>query len=730
MLRRGLAWRAGLQKSLLARGCSSLVVSSALVLSAACKEDAAPNVDAAIMANGADAGVHGAADTGADARVPDAKNAAMDAGPPVTQRFAAATAELTALEAFAPDGGVFPLAATANWRTTSEGVDLDLTLTGCVAGVPYAFSILDARGKGGCAQVASSEMASDLGQGLPQLHCFGAGGRAATGYSRSAAGKAPWTIGGGSAADLVGQVLVVRDGPLGKLLACGAITRSADVERAPLPPVDQAPSIAARATIGGVCLGRQYAGSNPSCPDNAALLRCEAVHCEIGRCLESCESYASCLDQQADGCAATTRCEVSAECGLCMSQLSLCSKTFCGEDAFCAASPTPDGPCHRLANCGALQGTAEDDGLIVVVPLVAALGGDANCIGSMNDWAVVSSLKVPCLYGPEPPATVMPPPAQEPASGGLLADGLAGAACKADAECPGGRCAPVAMQPATASTAASGYCTTACDTASDCGHGGSCATSQSSAGKECLAECNEQTDCRPGFVCTGRLQGTAIVLAGACHPLRQPDQLADHVAGRACQVDENCSGGTCSTTNLLGTTYPGNYCTARCYEDAQCGQGGVCLWTRNSDDLGYCLASCNADADCAREDYGCWAMTDGTRLLHACYPLKRPLPDGRTGQPCTVDADCGAPGASCEKRLPYVGLVTNELVDVPGGYCTQHCSLDRECGKGAQCINYGTSGGLCLATCTSDATCRAGYACFPHSRASDTTAAVCVAPSP
>jgi hypothetical protein len=122
-------------------------------------------------------------------------------------------------------------------------------------------------------------------------------------------------------------------------------------------------------------------------------------------------------------------------------------------------------------------------------------------------------------------------------------------------------------------------------------------------------------------------------------------------------------------------------------------------------------------------------MSDGARVLHACYPLKQALPDRRAGQPCTLDADCGAREATCAKQLPYFGLATNDGVDVPGGYCTQRCSLDRECGEGAQCINYGTSGGLCLATCTSDATCRVGYACFAHFRDHDETASVCVAAS-
>jgi len=113
-----------------------------------------------------------------------------------------------------------------------------------------------------------------------------------------------------------------------------------------------------------------------------------------------------------------------------------------------------------------------------------------------------------------------------------------------------------------------------------------------------------------------------------------------------------------------------------------------------------------------------------------CYPQKRPLPDRRACQPCIANADCGAPHATCAKQQPYVGAATNEMVDVPGGYCTQRCALDKECGEGAQCINHGTLGGLCLASCTGDATRRAGYACFAHGRNGDTVGAGCAAPSP
>lgn len=719
MLRRRVACGVALESGATTRR-RGLALSFALVLGAACSADTSPSPhvprDAAIIRRRA------------DASVPDAANAGGDAAT-VVQRFAAATANLTASQAFTADSGVDELSGTASWRTTSEGVDFEIALRGAARGAAYGLSILDAPDGGGCAQVASSQMDSVLGQGLPVMRGIGVAPSLTTGYSRSAASKAPWTLGGGGPSDLLGRVLVVRDGASGKPLACGVITQAGDVERAPLPPVDRAPTTAVRAAIGGVCLGRQYPDSSPRCPDDTALLRCEAVHCEISSCLQSCEGYASCLEQQADACSvqAASECVVSNDCEQCMQGLRLCANFFCAEDLFCPAAPTSDGPCHELANCGALQGKDGDASLAFLIPFLAGFGGDANCVGNMHDWAVVSQWKAPCQFAQHDLTPVTKPPSTEgPRSEAPLADGDAGKSCKTDAECPGGTCAPVSRQGA-ASDDAGGYCTRACESRAQCGYGGTCATSQSPEGKQCLAACNVQADCRSGFLCTGAVQGGGIVVPGACRPARQPEQLADHTAGRACQVDADCDGGSCSATNLLGTKYPGNYCTARCYEDAQCGQGGVCLWTRNSDDLGSCLASCSTDADCARKDHGCWEMTDGARLVHACYPRKQPLPDRRAGQPCTLDAECGAPDATCEKQLPCVPLSSNDLIDVPGGYCTQRCSLDSECGEGAQCINYGTSGGLCLASCTSGATCRAGYECFSHFRNLDETSAVCVA---
>jgi hypothetical protein len=374
-----------------------------------------------------------------------------------------------------------------------------------------------------------------------------------------------------------------------------------------------------------------------------------------------------------------------------------------------------------MAGCCALQGDESSTCMGLLLPFLTGLGGDANCLGSMQDWDVISHMHVPCTFGPGESKVVSAP--EQPVNvAEQLADGRAGAVCGSDADCSGGNCAHSAA-------GGGGFCTRACEVTSECGSGGMCSGGQSPASKLCLGTCNVQADCRDGFVCIGRLQGAVISLPGVCSPKRHLESLADNVVGRVCQEDAECGGGECAASNLLGTTYPANYCTGRCYDDAQCGQGGVCLWTHHSSDPGYCLQRCAADADCTREDYGCWELADSVRTLHACYPLLPALPDGRAGQACSQDADCGGRHARCAKQLPYDGLVTNDLRPAPGGYCTQPCALDRECGAGAQCVNSGSTGGMCLASCSTARSCREGYVCFAHSRDNDDRAAVCVTPS-
>jgi hypothetical protein len=267
-----------------------------------------------------------------------------------------------------------------------------------------------------------------------------------------------------------------------------------------------------------------------------------------------------------------------------------------------------------------------------------------------------------------------------------------------------------------------------CASSYECGADGICAAAgEQGSDKRCLAKCQGQEECREGFLCAGGLHGARLNVPGGCRPYRSVSMLADGVAGRACTQDAECSGGQCASVNLLGTSYPGKYCTGRCYADSQCGQGGVCAWPEGSVDPGYCLQACAADSDCTREGYGCWQMGDGKRVIHACYPRATALPDGAVGKACTKALDCGtSSSANCAAMLPYAGLQSNDMIAAPGGYCSQPCALDVECGSGGQCIHYGTKGGVCLAKCSQSAPCRTGYTCFVHDRDNDPMAAVCV----
>jgi hypothetical protein len=74
--------------------------------------------------------------------------------------------------------------------------------------------------------------------------------------------------------------------------------------------------------------------------------------------------------------------------------------------------------------------------------------------------------------------------------------------------------------------------------------------------------------------------------------------------------------------------------------------------------------------------------------------------------------------------LPFDTFSSYKDIAAPGGYCTQDCSLDAECGAGGQCVSHGVEGGMCLALCTEKSQCRDGYDCLFHGR--DAVSKVCV----
>lgn len=297
--------------------------------------------------------------------------------------------------------------------------------------------------------------------------------------------------------------------------------------------------------------------------------------------------------------------------------------------------------------------------------------------------------------------------------GGLsLADKSAGKGCKRDADCKNGRCAQTLRVTPTAQTQG-GYCTIDCNTDADCGLGGECAVPAGEEVGECLATCQTDRDCRADYRCVGSGSGGGLELSGSCQPKAKADQLEDGVAGKSCASDAQCAGGQCLQTAPLGMVLPGNYCSGRCYEDSQCGSGGACLLLDGSGELGFCYRSCSEDADCARERYRCQLLGPN---FHGCYPAPDDLPDYTSGKACDADSDCGGIPDSCRRELPFGSLASFEVVAAPGGYCSQECSLDRQCGAGGQCISRGIEGGLCLANCNEPSDCREGYTCIIHGR--------------
>jgi hypothetical protein len=230
------------------------------------------------------------------------------------------------------------------------------------------------------------------------------------------------------------------------------------------------------------------------------------------------------------------------------------------------------------------------------------------------------------------------------------------------------------------------------------------------------AACGDDDDsgngARDGYLCGGGISIGGISVPNTCNPKPHTDQLDDGVAGEMCGSDDDCKGGRCLTSRpgFLGnggTMLPGGYCSGDCLEDAHCGKGGVCLLPAFGMGAGTCYQSCANDADCTRDGYRCRMVGNDVR---GCNPAADPLPDGTAGKPCTGDADCGGGMNTCATELPGEGFAAFfQRWPAEGGYCTQSCMEDSDCGAGGVCLGFGA--GTCFATCTAMTDCRDGYTC-------------------
>lgn len=297
-----------------------------------------------------------------------------------------------------------------------------------------------------------------------------------------------------------------------------------------------------------------------------------------------------------------------------------------------------------------------------------------------------------------------------------LGDDVAGKACTDSEDCGGAMCATMVPGTMLGSSlpAPGGYCTATCASDADCGAGGACIiTLANGGGLVCLDICTSVSDCRDGYECDGGGMIGNVTVPDTCRPATETDQLGDDVAGKMCASDDDCSGGACLTTRFsLAGEYelPGGYCSGDCLEDAHCGAGGVCLPALPIiGGAGSCYEECATDTDCTRDGYRCRPLRDGIRGCNVAAP---PLPDNTTGIACADDAACGGNEGSCASEIPRPGIegLLGEADAAPGGYCTQGCLEDIDCGAGGTCVGGGLGAGICLASCNGGG-CRAGYVC-------------------
>ncbi len=137
---------------------------------------------------------------------------------------------------------------------------------------------------------------------------------------------------------------------------------------------------------------------------------------------------------------------------------------------------------------------------------------------------------------------------------------------------------------------------------------------------ECTCSCSPQPctcTCTPGGECV-------------FDPTDVPEN--NRTSGAPCDNDSQCYAGTCATTALLGAvwagaTAPDGMCTMLyCYEDAQCGEGAICLDPTELDPTvpKLCGMPCQDDLDCrCGVDYVC---LDSKKIDDLGEPIKACLP--------------------------------------------------------------------------------------------------------
>jgi Cu/Zn superoxide dismutase len=147
----------------------------------------------------------------------------MTAATPSTGAAGAATSAATA----GAGGAQAPasISGTATFASNANGVNLTVMVSGCQSGKEYPIHVHQG---GSCESAMAQGGHWDMtrGEGIPNIVCGGRAG--ATMVSRPKTDMTTaWSVGDGSATDVVGHVVVIHDAddPM-KRIACGVIAKN------------------------------------------------------------------------------------------------------------------------------------------------------------------------------------------------------------------------------------------------------------------------------------------------------------------------------------------------------------------------------------------------------------------------------------------------------------------------------------------------------------------------